>query len=355
MAMATTIARVRTCSTSTAGKAERPDSHQYALPFGKREGFSFAPAVIPVQKPRIMARRFHTLDVFTGHKLAGNPLAVVHDSDGLDTPAMQAIARELNLSETVFVLPPDDLVNTARIRIFTPAYELPFAGHPTVGAAVLLASLRAPELVRGSGVVVALEETIGLIKAEVRQTQGRAARAIFDLPKTPTIVPDPPRDPGLIATALGIDRQEILAGAHHPANASGGVPYTMVPLASLEALARAVSAPTPAFAAAFGGTSHPCCYLYVRTGANSWRTRMFAPLAGILEDPATGSAAAAFAATLMAFETPADGQHQHVLTQGVEMGRPSEIVLTLQVEGGNLASASIGGEAVIISEGVLHL
>jgi trans-2,3-dihydro-3-hydroxyanthranilate isomerase len=127
----------------------------------------------------------------------------------------------------------------------------------------------------------------------------------------------------------------------------------MVPLASLDALARARSAATPAFEAAFGGTSHPCCFLYVATGERRWQTRMFAPLAGIAEDPATGSAAAAFAATLMAFENPTDGEHQHVIAQGVEMGRPSEIVLTLQVEGGRLASASIGGEAVIVSEGVL--
>jgi trans-2,3-dihydro-3-hydroxyanthranilate isomerase len=315
----------------------------------------FAPLSDPVQNLLTMARRFHTLDVFTGQKLAGNPLAVVHDSHGLDTAGMQAIARELNLSETVFVLPPDDPVNTARIRIFTPAYELPFAGHPTVGSAVLLALLRAPELVRGTGVVVALEETIGLIKAEVRQSTGRAARAVFDLPKIPSSPPEPPRDPGLIAEALGLALDDILTDHHCPANASGGVPYTMVPLASLDALARARSAPTPAFEAAFGGTSHPCCFLYVRTGPATWQTRMFAPLAGILEDPATGSAAAAFAGTLMAFESLADGSHQHVLAQGVEMGRPSEIVLTLQVEGGALRSASIGGEAVIISEGTLHL
>ena len=101
-------------------------------------------------------RRFHTLDVFTEQKLAGNPLAVVHDSEGLDTEAMQAIAREFNISETVFVMEPDDPVNTAKIRIFTPGSELPFAGHPTVGTGVLLAQLRAPELVGASGVVIAL-------------------------------------------------------------------------------------------------------------------------------------------------------------------------------------------------------
>ncbi len=302
-----------------------------------------------------MARRFHTLDVFTGRKLAGNPLAVVHDCDGLDSAAMQAIAREFNLSETVFVLPPDDPVNTARIRIFTPGYELPFAGHPTVGAAVILALTRAPELVRGMGVVVAIEETIGLIKAEVRQAKDRAARAVFDLPRLPESPAEPARDPALIAAALGIGLDDIATAPHHVANASGGVPYTMVPLTGIEALGRARPAATPAFAAAFGGTAHPCCFLYAADGPNRWRARMFAPLSGIAEDPATGSAAAAFAATLMAFERPGDGEHQHVIAQGVEMGRPSEIVLTLQVAGGRLESASIGGEAVIVSEGQLHL
>lgn len=302
-----------------------------------------------------MSRRFHTLDVFTGRRLAGNPLAVVHDTAGLDGAGMQAIAREFNLSETVFVLPPEDPVNTARIRIFTPGYELPFAGHPTVGTAILLASDRAPELMRGQGVVIAMELAIGLVKAEVRQPPGKAARAVFDLPRLPELVAEPARDPALIATALGLDISDIGAPGHAVHNATGGVPYTMVPLSSPDALARARSAATPAFEAAFGGTSHPCCYLYVKTGATRWSTRMFAPLAGIPEDPATGSAAAAFAATLMAFETPGGGSSQHVLSQGVEMGRPSEIVLTLQISGGRLESASVGGEAVIVSEGALYL
>jgi trans-2,3-dihydro-3-hydroxyanthranilate isomerase len=302
-----------------------------------------------------MKRRFHTLDVFTGRKFAGNPLAVVHDAEGLDASAMQAVAREFNLSETVFVLPPDDPVNTAKIRIFTPTYELPFAGHPTVGAAVILATLRAPEHMRGAGIVVALEEQIGVVKAKVRQPADKAARAVFDLPRLPEVLVDPPRDPALIAEALGLSIDDIQSAPHHCGNATGGVPYTMVPLAGLAALARAGCAATPAYEAAFGGTSHPCCYLYAATGRNRWQARMFAPLSGVPEDPATGSAAAAFAAALMAFEKPDDGRHQHIIAQGVEMGRPSEIVLTLDVAGGRLQSASIGGEAVVVSEGVLDL
>jgi trans-2,3-dihydro-3-hydroxyanthranilate isomerase len=302
-----------------------------------------------------MARRFHTLDVFTGTRLAGNPLAVVHDSAGLDTAAMQAITREFNLSETVFVLPPDDPVNTAKIRIFTPGAELPFAGHPTVGTAVLLAALRAPEMLGGSGVVIALEETIGVVKVEVTRRQGKAARGVFAIPRLPERLPDVPRYAKLIADALRLDVGDIVTNDHEPADFAAGPAFTMVRLASLDALARARSIASYEFEAAFGRSAHPCCYLYVGTGPGSWRSRMFAPGMGVAEDPATGSAAAAFAGAVMAFERPSDGTHQHVIAQGVEMGRPSEIVLTLEVEGGALASASIGGEAVIVSEGTLHL
>jgi trans-2,3-dihydro-3-hydroxyanthranilate isomerase len=301
-----------------------------------------------------MSRRFHTLDVFTGQALAGNPLAVVHDCDGLDTAAMQAIAREFNISETVFVLPPDDPVNTAKIRIFTPGAELPFAGHPTVGAAVILATTRASELIGGAGVVIALEEKVGLVKVEVSRRPGKAARGIFNLPHLPVALPAS-RDPELIARALGLAAADIVVEGRRPADFSGGVPFTTVPLANIEALGRASAHPGPAFAAAFGGDHIPACYLYVKTGPASWRARMFSPGMGIVEDPATGAAAAAFAGMLMAFDAPGDGQRQHIILQGVEMGRPSEIVLTLDVAGGALQSASIGGEAVIVSEGVLHL
>jgi trans-2,3-dihydro-3-hydroxyanthranilate isomerase len=300
-------------------------------------------------------RRFHTLDVFTDHALAGNPLAVVHDSQGLDTTRMQAITREFNLSETVFVLPPDDPVNTAKIRIFTPGSELPFAGHPTVGTAVLLAQLRAPEMVNRSGIVIALEEKIGLVKVEVSKRPDRAARGVFAIPKLPVMLEEPKRDPVLIANALGLNLDDIETEWHHCANFAAGVAFTTVPLKSLDALARAQSNNTPAFKDAFGGTATPWCYLYTRISPLAWRTRMFAPTDGIIEDPATGGAAAAFAGTIMAFEKPRDGQHQHIIMQGVEMGRPSEIVLTLDVERGLLREATIGGGAVIVSEGTIDL
>jgi trans-2,3-dihydro-3-hydroxyanthranilate isomerase len=303
-----------------------------------------------------MGRRYHTLDVFTDRPLAGNPLAVVHDSEGLDTAAMQAIAREFNLSETVFILPATDAANTARMRIFTPGSELPFAGHPTVGTAVLLATLRAPDML-GRGLVIALEQEIGLVSVDVRQAGRKPPRAEFALPRLPHRL-DCSTTTEIAARALGLEPADIgLAGHAIGAFAVGGA-FTMVPVASPAVLARARPSAGPVFDAAFGAGDHAAAFVYTRDPqqkTHHWRARMFAPSIGIAEDPATGSAVAAFAGAIMAFEAPGDGRHQAVIAQGYEMGRPSDIVLTMVVEDGTLVQATIGGSAVIISEGTLRL
>ncbi len=292
-----------------------------------------------------MRRRFHTLDVFTDTPLHGNPLAVVQDAEGLDAGRMQAIAREFNLSETVFVLEPRDPVNSARLRIFTPARELPFAGHPTVGAAVLLAELRAPEIVARQDLALLLEEEIGLVHCTARRVRGRS-RASFTLPRLPAEAGEPASDADL-AAALSIDAAEVGFDRHRPALMSAGVPYTLVPLATAEAVDRAW--PDPA-----RWPEGLAAYLYARA-PDGFHARMFAPEMGMTEDPATGSAAAAFAGAVMRFEAPADGDHTVQIRQGVAMGRPSLIVLGLEVADGALASASIGGGAVIVSEGTIDL
>ncbi len=297
-----------------------------------------------------MRRDFHTLDVFTDRPLSGNPLAVVHDARGLDTGAMQRIAREFNLSETVFVMPPADPANTAAIRIFTPGSELPFAGHPTVGTAVILAKLRAGDMLGGAGIDIVLEESIGLVRVAVTERQGEAARGVFALPR----LPSPQRVTGSIsdiAAVLGLSDDDIGLDGHETTHFSNGVGYTHVPVRSLAALARARPLVGPAFDELFGAASEAAPYVYTADGPNRWRTRMFAPASGIPEDPATGSAAATFAGALVELTRPADGEHQHIIRQGYEMGRPSEIVLTLQVSGGRLVEATIGGSAVIVSEG----
>ena len=143
--------------------------------------------------------------------------------------------------------------------------------------------------------------------------------------------------------------------AFTPADFSAGVLFSMVPIASIEALGRARAQLGEAFDRAFAGPEPTAAYLYAPDGPNRWRTRMFAPSMGIAEDPATGAAAAAFAGVIMAFESPRDGEHQHIITQGVEMGRISEIILTLTVENAQLAGATIGGCAVIVSEGTIDI
>jgi trans-2,3-dihydro-3-hydroxyanthranilate isomerase len=289
-------------------------------------------------------RHFFTLDVFTDCAMAGNPLAVVLDSQGLDTARMQAIAGEFNLSETVFVFPPKDPANRAALRIFTPGKELPFAGHPTIGTAVLLGMLDK----RGEGAAFILEEMAGLVPCTLSR-----GGAQFDLPKLPVLIEDCAPDAEL-ALRLGISVADIGFDDHVPAKFSAGVPFEMVPVRSLDVIGRVrPSADYVAMAAAA-----PSTYVYTRETIDKrhqYHTRMFAPAMGIIEDPATGAAAAAFAGVIVAFEEPEDGVHAFVIEQGYEMSRPSQIELTVHVSGGAITRASIGGGAVIISEGQLHL
>jgi trans-2,3-dihydro-3-hydroxyanthranilate isomerase len=301
-------------------------------------------------------RKFYTLDVFTDAALSGNPLAVVMDSAGLDAMQMQRIAREFNLSETVFVFEPYDPVNTARLRIFTPGAELPFAGHPTIGTAILLAQLRAPELLRAQDLGVVLEEPIGFVRCSVRHRKGQNVRASFDVPKLPEQMGEGVA-PERIAAALGVDIADIGFDDHRPSVYSAGSRFHFIPLNSLEAIARARPV-SGVFEEVFGQGGRPAAYLYtheVMQADSAFHARMFAPGLGIAEDPATGSAVAAFAGAVVAFDRPSDGDHTLVIEQGFEMGRPSLITLGLDVAGGVLVGASIGGGAVRVSEGILDL
>ncbi len=297
---------------------------------------------------------FYTLDVFTNTRFAGNPLAVVTDCEGLSASQMQAIAQEFNLSETVFVLDPLDPVNTARLRIFTPARELPFAGHPTVGAAVLIGELRAPEMLGGQGLGLVLEERIGLVSCTVRRPKLQATQASFLLPSLPECLVET-LDAGAVAAALGLKAADIGFDAHRPSVWSAGNPFTFVPVASIQAIRRA-SPNLALFPSTFSG-ARPAAFVYtkdvVREGSHV-HARMFAPGLGIMEDPATGSAAAAFAGVAALFEQPEDGDHLVVIEQGFEMGRPSIMHLRLQIDGGALVGASLGGSAVLVSQGTLE-
>ncbi|CAM5764910.1 isomerase [Labrys miyagiensis] len=300
-----------------------------------------------------MPRRFYTLDVFTDHALAGNPLAVVLDSEGLDTAAMQRIAREFNLSETVFVLPPADDRHRARIRIFTPGLEMPFAGHPTVGTAVLLASL---DHENASGdYLFGLEELIGTVPCAV-SLGGDAAYARFDVPALPT-ERGAPAATALIAEALGLNVADIGFENHVPTLFGTGFPYTFVPVRTLEAMGR-IRINTSLWISAFGQEGLGAAYAYTRQTVeptSSLHARMFSPGDGIPEDPATGSAVAGLSGVLHRFDDLSEGNRHFRIEQGFEMGRPSLIDLTMQIDGVNFRSASIGGHAVIVSQGKLHV
>jgi trans-2,3-dihydro-3-hydroxyanthranilate isomerase len=292
-----------------------------------------------------MRRRFATLDVFTNRRFAGNPLAVVLDAERLDVGAMQAIAHEFNHPETVFIFPPSDPAHRARIRIFTPRRELPFAGHPTVGTAVLLG-------LRDGGVVereIVLEEGIGPVRCTLETTADDSGRASFTIPQLPAEV-EPVPDDAIIAMALGLAAADI--GEFRPARWSAGMPFTFVPLTSRAAVERC--RPDPAsFDSAFGagGAAYVVCRQTVEPG-HSFHARMFAPGMGVPEDPATGSAAAAFAGLLAPHLS--DGTHPVTIEQGYEMGRPSLMRLVAVVEGGRVLSASIGGDAVVVTEGTIE-
>lgn len=298
-----------------------------------------------------MPRRYVVLDVFTERPLGGNPLAVVLDAQGLDDAQMQHITREFNLSETVFVLPPKDSSHRARLRIFTCAHELPFAGHPTVGAAVALAL----EASLSSGAML-LEETVGTVRCEVA-TQGKASRkgsATFIVPRQ-SVLEDAEVSRQHCADALSLSVADIGFDAHRPVVASAGVPFLFVPVANLTALARA-RMDEAAFIRCLGAFGE-AMYLYTidDEGDADFRSRMFSPGLGIVEDPATGAAAAAFPAVLMDAEARVDAKHRVRIDQGFEMGRPSRINLGFTVKGGVVTEATIGGSAVVVAEGVLHL
>jgi trans-2,3-dihydro-3-hydroxyanthranilate isomerase len=297
-----------------------------------------------------MRLKYDTLDVFTDRRFGGNPLAVIHGADELSKDEMQTIAREMNLSETVFVLKPKNPAHSARVRIFTPAVELPFAGHPTVGTAALLGQLRMGG--NDGEALVVLEEEIGVVRVGVKVKNGQAAFAEFDAPKLP--------EPGVslpsserLAQALGLIPTEIGFENHRPMVYSAGVPFAFIPVANAKAIAQAQPQMSH-WNSVFTGPIPPAAFLYTRETihtTSAFHARMFAPSFGMVEDPATGGAAAAFAGIVAKFDAPRAGTHRKLIEQGFEMGRPSLIHLTLIIGPSKLETVRIGGYAVHIASG----
>ena len=302
-----------------------------------------------------MQLTFHTLDVFTNHRFGGNPLAVVLGADALSTEQMQTITREFNLSETIFVMKPEDPANTAKVRIFFPGGEMSFAGHPTVGCAVLLAEMKY-KAGCSFETEIRLEEGAGLVPVKVSRI-GDHPRAQFTAPVVPFAVVLPLPSVALVAKALSLEPEDIGFESHNIRVHQGGPRFFHVPVKTRAALARCVVA-EPHWSEMITALGVDNAHVYTRGGDNpktNFRARMFAPTGGIPEDPATGSATALLAAQLLKAEALKDGRHTWQLEQGYEMGRPSDLFLETDVSAGKLTAVRVAGQAVKVMQGMLEI
>jgi trans-2,3-dihydro-3-hydroxyanthranilate isomerase len=300
-----------------------------------------------------MQRRYITVDVFTDRAFGGNPLAVILDAGGLSTAQMQAIAIEFNYSETTFVLPPRDPANDAQVRIFTVNSEIPFAGHPNVGTACVLATQAAKPPVR-----LRFEEGAGLVPVEILQDAGRVVGAELTAPQPLSKLTQFSAEQA--AACISLSAADIRADRHPPRIFSVGLPFLMVELASREALRRA-RPDASAFARTFPCDGSDAVYLYTRDVPPGEKpcdlqARMFHPGAsGPSEDPATGSATVAAAAMLADLSSERDGELKLRIGQGVDMGRPSLLLTRVRKENGVVVSAHVGGRCVQMMEGTFRL
>lgn len=299
-----------------------------------------------------------TVDVFTSERFSGNQLAVIPDARGLTSAQMQDIAAEFRYSEVTFVLPPQDPVNTAQVRIFTPTMEIPFAGHPNVGTAFVLGRQR--EIFgKTAGDVLRFEEKAGIVEAELkRDTHGQVIGAAISAPES--LLLGPQIDVETIARCASIEAKQIVLTTNAPMIASVGLPFAIAELADLDTLGKACPN-TAAFAEA-GRRYSPdddqfALFVYVRQPDNPWalRARMFAPLDNVIEDPATGSASGALGALLTSL-LPESGAHIEItIEQGVEMGRRSVIGVTAEKSEGQVRTIRIAGQCAAVMTGTILL
>ncbi len=297
---------------------------------------------------------FHTLDVFTDTIFGGNPLAVLTDARGLSTEQMQQITREFNLSETVFVFPPDDASHTRRVRIFTPGRELPFAGHPTVGTAHLLAATGMIPLIEGETHIV-LEEGVGPVAVTIRVEDGFPISAQLTTAQAPEFRADVPSTEE-IAELLSLAIPDIATGELTVEAVSCGVPFLIAPLASRDAVSRA-KLDRAVWERVLAHRWSSEIFLFDASAAQTGcaiRARMFAPALGVGEDPATGSAAACLAAYLAKYAATG-ATLSWTVEQGFEMGRPSILSLSADKKGNEINAVRVAGKSVLVSEGTLRV
>lgn len=296
-----------------------------------------------------MPYRYHTADVFTSSAFGGNPLAVLPDARGLTDQQMIRIAREFNFSETVFVFPPESADNTRRVRIFTPGAELPFAGHPTVGTAFVLAATGEINL-EGDETRIVLEEGVGPVPVLIRAAGSEPVFTQLSAVKMPEMVRDD-YDHVTIAEVVSLPADDI-----EPAIEawSAGVPFLFVPVRSREALKRS-RVRIDAWERVLKDSIAPEIFVFLRDAENVVRARMFAPTLGISEDPATGAAVTALGGYLASRSELKEGMLAYSVHQGVEMGRPSLLELEVDLADGVVSGVRVGGASVLVSSGTLHV
>lgn len=296
-----------------------------------------------------------TADVFTSKQFGGNQLAVFPDARDLPPELMPRIAREFNFSETTFVLPPTDPKHTRRVRIFTPGGELPFAGHPTIGTAFVLASIGDIPLA-GAETRIVFEEGVGPVPVTIRATAGKPGFVQLSVAKLPEFGPPPPgpRDLGRI---MGLDAKDIRTDEFAPEAVSCGVPFLFIPVRDRKALARARPR-SDEFEQVLGGYWTAKVFVFCDDPEfpdSDYRARMFAPSIGVPEDPATGGACVAFGGYLAKRDQRSDGTLHWVVEQGFEMGRPSMLEVEVDKRAGAVAAVRVGGDSVLVSKGEFFL
>jgi trans-2,3-dihydro-3-hydroxyanthranilate isomerase len=302
-----------------------------------------------------MNARYLTADVFTDRQFGGNQLAVFPDAGKISPELMPHIAREFNYSETTFVLPASDPRHTAKVRIFTPGGELPFAGHPTVGTAHVLATIGVVPLT-GDKTHIVFEELVGPVPVMIRAANGVPHFAQLTAAKLPEVGAPPPSNETL-AGLLSLSPTDVLGGETSPEAVSCGTPFLFVPLRDRAAVGRA-RIDMDKWEKALRGYHTDKVFVFAMDGetqGSDVRGRMFAPGIGVPEDPATGSACVALGGYLAARDPRFDGTLRWVVEQGFEMGRPSILEVEADKKDGRVTAARVGGRTVVVCEGTMNI
>ncbi len=301
---------------------------------------------------------FHTLDVFTDRTFGGNPLGLFPDAAHLPTDLMQRIALEMHLSETVFLGPPETTEGSARVRIFTPSREVPFAGHPTVGSAIFLAAHGggADGAGANNSVTLVLEENVGPVAVAVRLKGGTPVFAQFTTAVLPEHRPSP-HSANDLARMVGLDAADVCPDGLPVEMVSCGLPYHIIPVRTIDAVRRAALDMTRWTQMVANGWAHHVYLVcpHAEGEGVDVRVRMFAPGSGVPEDPATGSAAASLGGYLSKIDGRSEASLSWTIEQGLELGRPSIIHVEADRAGGDTTAVRVGGSAIFVSRGTMTL